>query len=87
MLKVTQEYPFGEKDVEIAKRKLIGDWLMDHQTRLRQSWYLGWFETIGLGFEMDSKFTDLIRGTSYREVLEVREKFVDHLHHCVAVKP
>ena len=87
MLKVTQEYPFGEKDVEIAKRKLIGDWLMDHQTRLRQSWYLGWFETIGLGFEMDFKFTDLIRGTSYREVLEVREKFVDSLHHCAVVKP
>jgi predicted Zn-dependent peptidase len=87
MLQVTQEYPFGENDVEIAKRKLIGDWLMDHQTRLRQSWYLGWFETIGLGFEMDSKFTNLIKGVSYREVLEVREKFVDHLHQCVVVKP
>ena len=87
IIKVTQEYPFTEEDVEIAKRKFIGDWLLDHQTRLRQSWYLGWFETLGLGFEKDFKFTQLIKDVTFKEVLEIREKFIDNLHQCVLVKP
>ncbi|RTZ58137.1 MAG: insulinase family protein [Gammaproteobacteria bacterium] len=87
LLKVTQEFPFTEEDVEIAKRKIIGDWLIDHQTRLRQSWYLGWFETLGLGFEKDFKFTQLIKDVTFKEVLEIREKFIDHQHQCVLVRP
>jgi zinc protease len=87
MLKVTESFPFTEGDVEIAKRKIVGEWLMDHQTRARQAWYLGWFETIGLGYETDKLYTEKIKQVPYERVKEIREKYVDHIHHCVMVKP
>jgi len=87
MLEVTTSYPFGEEEVEIAKKKIIGDWLMDHQTRSRQAWYLGWFETIGLGYETDRLFVQRIKETPFGEVKKIRERYIDHLHHCVVVSP
>lgn len=87
MLEITASMPFGAEDVEVAKRKIVGDWLMDHQTRLRQAWYLGWFETIGLGYELDAVYTDRIREVSFEEVRAIREKYIDSLHHCAVVSP
>lgn len=34
---------------------------MDHQTRVKQAYYLGWFETVGLGYQMDKMYTDLVK--------------------------
>ncbi len=88
MLFVVREMPFGEEEVEVAKRKIVGDWLMDHQTRSRQAWYLGWFETIGLGYQMDALYTEKIKAVSFEEVKKVREKYLtEGKHHCVVVSP
>ncbi len=87
MLEVVQKLPFDERDVEVAKRKIVGDWLMDHQTRARQAWYLGWFETVGLGYETDAYYTERIKAVSPEEVKEVREKYLRGAHHCVVVSP
>ena len=87
MLAVATEYPFTEEDVEIAKRKLIGDWLMDHQTRARQAWYLGWFETIGLGYQTDFVYTEKLKEVSFEAVKQIREKYIKGFHHCVLVSP
>ena len=87
MLKVTESFPFKEEDVEVAKRKIVGEWLMDHQTRARQAWYLGWFETVGLGYETDKFYTERIKAVSFDEVIKIREQYIDHLHHCVMVRP
>jgi predicted Zn-dependent peptidase len=87
MLKVVVEEPFDPEDVEVAKRKIIGDWLMDHQTRARQAWYLGWFEALGLGFETDGRFVEEIKKVSFEEVKAVRERYIKGSHHCVVVSP
>ncbi|NPB05458.1 MAG: insulinase family protein [Aquificae bacterium] len=88
MLSVIKEMPFGREEVEVAKRKIVGDWLMDHQTRARQAWYLGWFETIGMGFETDFEYADKIREVSFEEVLRVRERYLTAgPHHAVVVSP
>ena len=86
MLEVATQFPFGREDIEVAKKKIIGDWLMDHQTRARQGWYLGWFETVGMGYETDFVYTDRIREVKDEEVFRIREKYLNH-HHCVVVKP
>ncbi len=86
MLKVTTEFPFGREEIEVAKKKIVGDWLMDHQTRARQGWYLGWFETIGMGYETDFFYTDRIREVKDEDVFRIREKYLKH-HHCVVVRP
>jgi predicted Zn-dependent peptidase len=87
MVEITQKMPFSEEDVEIAKRKIVGDWLMDHQTRARQAWYLGWFETICLGYETDAVYTQKIQEVPFERVKQIREKYIKNLYHGVVVSP
>jgi len=87
MLEVTLKEPFTEAEVEIAKRKIIGGWLMDHQTRARQAWYLGWFETIGLGYETDALYTEKIKEVPFEEVHKIRDRYLEKGHHCVVASP
>jgi len=75
-----------EQEVELAKKKLVGDFLLDHQTRLRQAWYLAFFEVMGFGWEMDSLYTENIKKVSKEDVEKVIEKYINH-HHCVIVEP
>jgi len=87
MLEVVLKEPFTEEEVEIAKRKIIGGWLMDHQTRARQAWYLGWFEAIGLGYETDALYTEKIKRVPFEAVKRIRERYLEGAHHCVVVSP
>ncbi|WP_243694492.1 M16 family metallopeptidase [Aquifex aeolicus] len=86
LIKVVSEGRVSEEDVELAKRKIIGDFLLDHQTRLRQAWYLGFFEVMGLGWKMDEEYTKRISEVKREEVEEAVRKYID-FHHCVVVEP
>jgi len=77
----------SNEELKTAKEKIIGSFLLDHQTRARQSWYLGWFETIGLGYEMDKKYTDYINKVKKGDILEAYKKYLTKGDVCVIVKP
>lgn len=77
----------SEEDIKIAKEKLIGDFLMDHQTRAKQAYYLGWFEAVGLGYEYDEKYPDIVRSITLKDVVDVYRKFITQGSICVVVKP
>jgi predicted Zn-dependent peptidase len=85
MIKVVKEFPITERDLELAKRKLIGNYLMAHQTRLKQSWYLGFYETMNLGYQTDIEYTQRIEKVRYDEILKLREKYLTDFFHCVDV--
>ncbi|RMH06052.1 MAG: insulinase family protein [Aquificota bacterium] len=74
------------EDVEVAKSKIIGSFLLAHQTRARQAWYLGFFEVMGFGWKMDEEYPERIKKVSYEDVLKVKERYVN-FHHCVVVEP
>jgi len=76
-----------EEEIKTSKEKIVGHFLLDHQTRAKQSWYLGWFETIGLGYEMDSKYTKNIENVSKEDILEAYRKYIPEGNVCVIVKP
>lgn len=86
MVEVIKKVEIDQKDVELAKNKIIGDFLLNHQTRLRQAWYLAFFEVIGLGWRMDEEYPERIKGVSFEEVKRVRDKYLN-FHHCVVVEP
>jgi len=86
LIKVVSEGKVSDEEVELAKRKIIGDFLLDHQTRLRQAWYLGFFEVMGLGWKMDEEYTKRINEVSKKEVEDAVKKYIDY-HHCVVVEP
>jgi len=86
MVSLIRNPSFKEEEVELAKRKIVGDFLLDHQTRLRQAWYLGFYELMGLGWRMDEEFPRRIETVGVEEVRRVASKYIDK-YHCVIVEP
>ena len=77
----------SEEEIKTAKEKFIGHYLLDHQTRAKQAWYLGWFETIGFGYEMDSKYVDYIEKVKEKDIVEAWEEYIPSGSFCVIVRP
>jgi predicted Zn-dependent peptidase len=76
-----------EEELKIAKEKIIGGFLMDHQTRSRQAYYLGWFETVGLGYQMDKIYPDLVKKVSQKDIQPLYEKYLTQGSTCIVIKP
>ncbi len=85
MLDVIKSAPITQEDVEMAKNKIIGGFLLDHQTRSRQAWYLGFFQIMGFGWKTDQEYPEIIQKISLEDVLKVRNYI--NKHHCVVVRP
>jgi predicted Zn-dependent peptidase len=81
------EKGISEEEIKTAKEKIIGHFLLEHQTRAKQSWYLGWFETIGLGYQMDKNYTTYINNVKEKDILEAYKKYIPEGNVCVIVKP
>ena len=77
----------SDEEIKTAKEKIVGHFLLEHQTRAKQSWYLGWFETIGLGYKMDDEYTKHINSVSKEEILDTYKKYIPEGNACVIVKP
>lgn len=86
LIKVVSDKNFTEEELKLAKSKIVGDFLLDHQTRLKQAWYLGFFEVMGLGWKADEEYPKRIESVSLEEVKKAVEKYVNY-HHCVVVEP
>ena len=86
MIEVIKDRDVKEEDVEIAINKIIGDFLLDHQTRSRQSWYLGFYEIMGMGWQMDKNYPEKIKKVSKEDIERVIEKYI-HNYQCVVVSP
>ncbi|MDQ7056464.1 MAG: pitrilysin family protein [Persephonella sp.] len=77
----------SDEEVKTAKEKIIGHFLLEHQTRAKQAWYLGWFETIGLGYQMDSLYPDKINKVSRQDIYRVWKKYIPKGYRCIVVRP
>lgn len=86
MIEVVGKAQIDPEDVELAKNKIIGDFLLAHQTRAKQAWYLGFFEVMGFGWKMDQEYPERIRAVGFEDVKRLREKYLK-IHHCVVVEP
>lgn len=76
-----------KEELEIAKEKLIGHFLLDSQTREKQAFYLGFFETIGLGYETFNKYVERIQAVKEKQVLNVYNEYIPEGYFAVIVKP
>jgi predicted Zn-dependent peptidase len=85
-VEVVKNTDITPEDIELAKNKIVGDFLLAHQTRARQAWYLGFFEIMGFGWKMDEEYPERIKKVSFDDVIKVREKYLKK-EHCVVVEP
>lgn len=67
--------PVSDDELERAKNYLIGKFLIDHQTNLRQAWYLGWYQLMGVGYDFDKRYPELIRQVTKQDVLRVTRTY------------
>jgi zinc protease len=65
-----------DEEVERAKRYIIGNYLIDHETNARQAYYLGWFEIIGAGWQFDQEYPKAIEKVTKQEVLDVARRYL-----------
>ncbi|MDW8294922.1 MAG: pitrilysin family protein [Aquificaceae bacterium] len=86
LIEMVKNAPIEPGDVELAKNKIVGDFLLARQTRLRQAWYLGFFEVMGFGWRMEGKYAEKVNSVSFEQVGKVRKKYLK-IHHCVVVEP
>ncbi len=59
---------FDDEDLNEVKSKFRGRYLLDHQTNLRQSWYLGFWEIMSFGYEYDKKYLEEVDKISIEDV-------------------
>jgi zinc protease len=86
LLWVVQETEITNEDLELAKKKIIGGYLLDRQTRGRQAFQLGFWEVMGFGYKMDQEYVKHIENVRLEDVLRVRES-LKKAHQCVVVEP
>lgn len=57
-----------EEELLECKTKLKGRYLLDHQKNIKQAWYLGFWEILGLGFEYDNKYLQDIENIKLEDI-------------------
>lgn len=65
----------SDDELKNAKEYLKGTYLLDHRTIQRRSWYLGWWETMGKGYEYDRKYPEDIDKVSISDIKTACEKY------------
>ncbi len=65
--------------IERAKEYFKGTYLLDHETRLKKSWYLGFWEILEKGYKFDSEFL--------REIEEIKLSEIKNVAEIVSAEP
>jgi zinc protease len=70
-----KEKPLSAEDLERAKGYTIGTYALSHQHLLDRAILLGWAETVGVGYEFDSRFADQMQAVTAADVQRVARKY------------
>lgn len=75
-----------DREIQEAKDKIIGNFIISKETNLAKASALGWFETSGRGFEYDSEYEQVINSVTASDILEVANKYFDSRYVISIVK-
>lgn len=64
------------EELQRSKNYLVGKFLIDHQTNYRRAFYLGFYETMGLGITMDENYPKLIQSVTAEQVREAANRYL-----------
>ncbi len=64
-----------EKELQEAKDKLSGGFALAHETNTNQSFYLGFYELMGMGYGFDQCYPKLIQQVTPTDVQRVAKKY------------
>ncbi|MGK7913772.1 MAG: M16 family metallopeptidase [Synechococcus sp.] len=75
-----RDQPLTERELTLAKRKIIGQYALSKQTNAQVAQLMGWYEMLGLGVERDRTYPQEIEALSVEAILKAAR---EHLRHPV----
>lgn len=76
LLTEVRETPVSEAELTDTKNYLKGTYLLDRQTVGRKAWYLGWWETLGLGPDYDETYLNRLMSVTSADVQKAAQKYL-----------
>ena len=76
----------GSKELQEAKDKLLGNYILSQETNLDKAVTVGWFETTGRGFDFEKKYFDLVNSVTESDIIEVANKYFNDKYILSIVK-
>ena len=77
----------GSKELQEAKDKLLGHYIIGQETNLDKATTIGWFEVSGRGYEFDDQYSQLINSVTESDIIEVANKVFTNNYVLSIVKP
>lgn len=81
-------------NIEVAKEELQdtksfikGIYLLDHQAIEKQAYYLAFRQMMGLGYEYDSKYIELLENVSAKDIIDCANKYFKQTPYKLVLKP
>ncbi len=67
--------PLSDEEIQTAKNKLLGQYALGKQTNSQLAQIFGWYETLGLGVEFDTRFQDSIANVTAQAAQEAASRY------------
>lgn len=77
----------GTKELQEAKDKLLGHYVIAQETNLDKAATIGWFEASGRGYQFDDNYEKLINSVTESDIIEVANKYFNSHYVLSIVKP
>jgi len=77
----------GSKELQEAKDKLLGHYIIGQETNLDKATTIGWFEASGRGYQFDDQYAQLINSVTESDIIEVANKYFNDKYILSIVKP
>ena len=77
----------GSKELQDAKDKLLGNYIISQETNLDKATTIGWFEASGRGYQFDDEYVKLINSVTESDIIEVANKYFNNNYVLSIVKP
>jgi len=65
----------SDKELQEAKDKILGNYVLSQETNLDKASTVGWFEASGRGFEFKDKYEKLINEVTASDIIEIANKY------------
>jgi len=70
--------PVSQSELQAAQTHLKSKFLMDHQTTSQRAWYLGLYESMGLGTAFDDSYEKQIEAVTTKDLQKAAQKYLTH---------
>ena len=77
----------GSKELQEAKDKLLGHYIIGLETNLDKATTVGWFETTGRGYQFEDEYIKQINEVTEADIIEVANKYFTNNYVLSIVKP